>query len=119
MVRREFEMGLPAPNEPYPEIEEVIHSPVLANGTGTFAVNLNYGINFVKIHALSPAVVLHSVGSITLLTNEGAITSVARILIHHPSEEYSPYLFHVVESYPVYAGVIGCVSTYDPSESMF
>lgn len=101
------------------EVEQVINSPQLHNGTGIFAANLNFGLNIITISALHPGTIFHSIGIIPMIANGESIVSLARILITYPNEEGSEHLFHVVEYYPNYAGVIGSLSTYDPSESAF
>lgn len=101
------------------EIEEIIYSPQMKNGSGIFVVNLNFGHNIITIDALHAGTTFHSLGGVELIANEETIVSIARILIRCPANDGNEHLFHVVEHYPVYAGVIGSLSTYDPEESVF
>lgn len=77
MVGQEYGQGATEQGSPYPEIEQVLYSPQLANNIGTFMVDLNCGINIAKISALNPAITLYSVGNICLLTDVGPFVSVA------------------------------------------
>ena len=83
-------------------------------------MELNYEINIIKVSAVLPGAEITSFGIETIDTPEGTVQSLPRILINIPNEQSTPYLFHVVENFARnYAGVIGCLSTYDPSEDLF
>ena len=100
-------------------IEEELVSPQIVSGS-IFIVELNYEINIIRVSAVLPGAEITSFGIETIDTPEATVQSLARILINIPNEESTPYLFHVVENFSGnYAGVIECLSTYDPSEDLF
>ena len=100
-------------------IEEELVSPQIVTGS-IFIVELNYEINIVRVSAVLTGAEITSFGIETINTPEGTVHSSARILINIPNEQSTPCLFHVVENFAGnYAGVIGCLSTYDPSEDWF
>ena len=107
----------PDTESPLTIVEHHVVSPQLINGNSTFEVNLNFEINIMKINAIAANTHIQEIGIITIETPVGTVQSLARILLHTPDEQKTPYLFHVVENFPGnYAGIIGCLSTYDPSE---
>ena len=119
MVHRVYNNENIVHTNPNSTIEEELVSPQIVSGS-IFIGELNYEINIIKISAVLPGAEITSLGIETIDTPEGTVQSLAKILINIPNEQSTPYLFHVVENFAGnYAGVIGCLSTYDPSEDLF